>query len=190
MTQIAYITLFLADRFVFSDLLLVAGVALVTTSLLMIYRKRRRRAAQRPTPHEQIEQMRQRRGVRGDLEDLMVEIEQLAKRMGAQLDAKSIQLEQVLREADQRIEQLSGLCREKQAHDAFEDSHRSGLAPAGGVGSDPPTGAVSTGGDPSEKAMVKAVYALADQGLTPADIANRLGELVGKVELILALRGS
>jgi hypothetical protein len=33
------------------------------------------------------------------------------------------------------------------------------------------------------------IYALADQGLTSASIANRLGSPIGEVELILGLRG-
>jgi hypothetical protein len=37
--------------------------------------------------------------------------------------------------------------------------------------------------------VTRRVYGLADQGLTPVEIAGRLEEQVGKVELILALRG-
>jgi hypothetical protein len=36
--------------------------------------------------------------------------------------------------------------------------------------------------------LARQVYQLADTGLAPADIAQKIGEHVGKVELILALR--
>jgi hypothetical protein len=40
------------------------------------------------------------------------------------------------------------------------------------------------GGDP----MAREIYQLSDQGLPPVEIARRLGQHTGKVELILALR--
>lgn len=44
-------------------------------------------------------------------------------------------------------------------------------------------------GDPSDP-LTLSVYALADRGHEPLDIARQLDEQVGKVELILALRKS
>jgi hypothetical protein len=41
---------------------------------------------------------------------------------------------------------------------------------------------------PGEPALAREVYALADQGRTPVQIAGALQEQVGKVELLLALR--
>lgn len=88
------------------DALLLLGVLLIIVALMLGIRKKRRRIAQRGTAREQLERMNQETAVRGDLEQLMVEIEQLAKRLGAQLDAKTLALEKLLHEADQVIEKL------------------------------------------------------------------------------------
>lgn len=50
----------------------------------------------------------------------------------------------------------------------------------------PPHEAAAVGLEP----LARQIYALSDQGFTPTDIASRLGQHTGKVELILALRGS
>jgi len=178
MRLVSNLLLMVAGKTVLKDMLLVAGVLLVTTSLLMAYRKRRRRMATDLTPHEQIERMQQQRGMRGDLEDLMVEIEQLAKRMGSQLDAKSIQLERLLAEADRRIEQLQSLSKKVGCEDRWSNSPNSSV----------PQKVVFSNVDPPNDALAKSIYAMADQGLESDEIAKRLDELVGKVELILALR--
>ncbi len=184
MTQIFGIMPIMAGRFALADMLLVVGMALVTTSLLMVYRKRRRRRSVNSlTPHEQIERLKQQRGMRGDLEQLMVEIEQLAKRLSAQLDAKSIQLEQVIKAADERIDQLKTWGQQTNESDRTEEPPWASSAIANSATPTVPQTA-------ADEPLAKAVYALADQGLEPADIAKQLNELIGKVELILALRES
>ncbi|MAE66077.1 MAG: hypothetical protein CMJ18_17540 [Phycisphaeraceae bacterium] len=131
---------------------------------MMRLRKRARRRAGEPSAHEKVERMRQMRGMRGDLEDLMVEIDQLARRFGAQLDAKGLQLERLIEEADRRIARLEAL----------------GRAPDGPVEEQP------TPEDP----LARSVYDLADKGADATKIAHELNEHVGKVELILALRNA
>lgn len=152
--------------------LLFAGVVLVTICLLMSLRNRRRRQAIQPTPQERVEHIRQLRGMRGDLEDLMVEIEQLAKRFGAQLDAKAVQLEKLIADADEKIARLKDL-----------PAQASAPAPAGATPKSRPL-PPAVPDDP----LARSVYELADQGVDPPDIAQRLNEHLGKVELIMALR--
>lgn len=152
---------------------LLAGIALVALSLLMRLRKRRQRQGLEPTAQEKVERMRQLRGMRGDLEDLMVEIEALARRFSAQLDAKSLQLEKLIEEADRRIERLAGA--------AGPQERPRGLG-------DPQTPPPSPEAIAPDDALARAIHDLADQGVAAADIASRLGEHIGKVELILALR--
>ncbi len=153
--------------------LLVAALLMITFSLMSRLRKRRLKRAAEPAQLENIERMRQLRGMRGDLEDLMVEIEQLAKRLGAQLDAKSVQIEQLLAEAEQKIARLNAL-------QAEANSAASGGGDTGQP--NPEMGAISD--DP----LARSVYELADKGNDSAQIARELDEHVGKVELILALR--
>ncbi len=182
MTYLFHVVPVLAQQFKFTDGMLVLGVVLITTSMLMMFRKRRKSRAPVPTSLETVERMRQQRGMRGDLEELMVEIEQLSKRFATQLNAKSIELEQLIEEADQRIAQLQQVrgqpgsaVRDTLTMDAYSPSPGSG-SPASQTPADDP--------------LTKSVYELADQGLTPEQIAQRVGEHVGKVELILALRNA
>jgi hypothetical protein len=157
--------------------LLVAALLMITFSLMSRLRKRRRGSVTEPTQLENVERMRQLRGMRGDLEDLMVEIEQLAKRLGAQLDAKSVQIEQLLAEAEQKIAQLNSL----RANSVASNNNNTGQRDPGDI---PGAGAGAIPDDP----LARSVYELADQGNDSAQIARELDEHVGKVELILALR--
>jgi hypothetical protein len=122
---------------------------------------------------EQIERLRQSRGMHGDLEKLMAEIEDLTKRLGQRLDAKADNLERLLKQADSRIAELKRLQGETpdfSAQDTFE----------------PPR--LKLTGDAPDDPLSRSVYELADAGQTPIEIARKLNEQVGKVELILALR--
>lgn len=182
----------LAERTLFSDVLLVLGLGMITTWLVLRIRKHRAKAEPTITPSQRAQRLRQERGMRGDLEDLMVEIEQLAKRFSAQLDAKSIQLERLLREADERIQQLQQLEQAKpQPGFAPEpDPAATPVSHATPPRSDPaalnPSGASTTA--PHDDPLVGKVHDLADRGMEAIEIARALDAHLGKVELILALR--
>ncbi|MEX0652842.1 MAG: hypothetical protein WD534_12430 [Phycisphaeraceae bacterium] len=173
------------------NLLLPAGLMMIVMSLLMWGRKKRARMGQtRVTAREQFHQMREEKAVRGDLEQIMVEIEQLAKRMSAQLDAKSMRLERLLADADAKIAELErrqgqvGSGRETPAFPPPREPQAS--EPAASVSSSPEPAADDAAGD--ERALAESVYKLADAGLKPLEIARELNEHQGKVELVLALR--
>ncbi len=162
------------------------GVLLITMGMLMGIRKRRRRAAGRTTPREQIQELSQKQAVRGDLEALMVEIEQLGKRFGAQLDAKAVQMEHLIDEADARIAELKELERAGQDAPQAQPPQGSPLKAQTLRAPQSPTPSPET---PSpDDALKRSVCDLADQGHDPVEIARRLDEHVGKIELILALR--
>ena len=176
--------------------LFILGVVFITAWLILRIRKRGSRNATQPTAREQLERYKTRDAVRGDLEGLMVDIEQLARRLGAQLDAKSQQLETLLAQADQRIADLGGeVPPAPPAVDRFEPSVPP-VADAETEGEpDPPAEPVAAASpepaapDPSEPdPLVARVCALADSGTAPTDIARELNEPIGKIELILALR--
>ncbi|MEM6334883.1 MAG: hypothetical protein AAF823_16245 [Planctomycetota bacterium] len=88
---------------------LIPGLILVIASLFFSIRNRRRRAQTDPSMSatQQIDRNRTLRTMHGDLERIMVEIEQMAKRVGNQLDAKAIRLEKLIDEADLKIAQLN-----------------------------------------------------------------------------------
>ena len=152
------------------------GVLLITISMMMGIRKKLRRSQTRGTAREQVQELKQKKAVRGDLEQLMVEIEQLAKRFGAQLDAKTVRMERLIDEADRKIGELKQLDRARR--DADEPQPACPPQPTT-PNPQPPT---------PDDALKRSVYHLAEQGLDPAGIAHQLNEHVGKIELILALR--
>ncbi len=159
----------------------VVGVLLITMSMMMGIRKKRRRSQARGTTRDRVEELKQRHEVRGDLEQLMVEIEQLAKRFGAQLDAKTVQMERLIDEADGKIRELKQLGQARQDAPQIYTPQPSSPKPQDPALSDPPS---------PDDVLKRSVYDLAEQGHDPAEIARRLDEHVGKIELILALRKS
>ncbi len=159
----------------------VVGVLLITMSMMMGIRKKRRRAHTQGTARDRVEELKQRHEVRGDLEQLMVEIEQLAKRFGAQLDAKTVRMERLIDEADRKIGELKQLDQARRDAPQTYDSQASSAEPQAPVPPEPPS---------PDDALKQSVYDLAEQGHDPAEIARKLDEHVGKIELILALRKS
>jgi hypothetical protein len=151
--------------------LLLLGLVLVISALMMAAAKRRKRQGGSLTAREQMQRLDQTSGMRGDLEQLMVEIEQLAKRMGAQLDVKAMRLEQLLRQADQRVAELERLQRAEPGQASAPPAPRPQAPPAA-----------------PEDPLARNIYQLADAGNDSIEIARQLNEHVGKVELILALR--
>lgn len=174
------------------------GVLLITMSMMMGIRKKRRYSQEQGTSREKVDELKQRHKLRGDLEQLMIEVEQLAKRFGAQLDAKTMHLEQLLSEADRKIAELKQAEQVLQNAANMQQAMASSLedkpaAPAtesassAGVETAPPTAPPVVN---AEDALKQSVYDLAEQGHDPAEIARQLNEHVGKIELILALRKS
>lgn len=196
MTLPALPTLLLAaslfgEQSFFSQVLLIGGLSLITFYLISRIKRRRKNTGPRLTAHEQLERNRQQRGLRGNLEELMVEVEQLAKRMGSQLDAKSHRLETLIRQADERIAELRRLQGEGPAGEApvpVQVKSAYDRLDAGSLATPMPEAAVEPEAALPEGPLARSVYALADQGFTPAQIAKQLDEQVGKVELVLALR--
>ncbi len=183
---------------VVKSLMPLIGILMIVTALMMMLRNKRRRRAQSLTPMEQVERYQQERGMRQDLESLMVEIEQLARRFSSQLDAKSVQLEKLLREADEKIAQLQQTTAATQTKTPPQTQSPSLPGAGKEPGVLPPevkhasphkahADAQARSGA-GEDELARQVYRLADEGLTSDQIARRLNEHVGKVELILALR--
>jgi len=159
---------------------LLLGLCMVTAWLMLRLLKRNRRKADQPilNVQERTAQARQARGIKGDLEQLMVEVEQLAKRFSAQLDAKTLEMEQLLDRADQTLDHLRG----QTLQDHSTESPTS---------SKPATANIHGYGDQKSRTddhLSHTIYQLQDEGLDADQIARRTNEHIGKVELILALR--
>ena len=172
----------LAYTFKAVDILPVCGVMLLVAWALMRLRSKSRNRRPLARPQEIIERNRQIRGMQGQLEELMVEVEALTRRFGVQLDAKSRRLENLLTQANERIEELRSLQGQPSRHQASPDQADDAQLVSSPQHSSPPPAPVE------EDPLAISVYNLADSGMDAHAIAMQLDEHVGKVELILALR--
>jgi hypothetical protein len=116
------------------------------------------------------------RAVERDMNNLLVELSEMARQVTAQLDTRTLKLETLLKEADDKILQL------KQAASETPVVPRSnGTEP---VIEEKPSGPPSPAIDPRHL----EVYELADRRLSSQQIACQLSRPRGEVDLILALR--
>lgn len=172
-------------------MLTAAGVLLITVCMMsLLRRKMKSRVGVDPHLHarERLDNARADREARRSIEDTVVEAEELTRRLVAHLDTKSARLEELIRQADDRIARLTASA----APDASRD-HDAAARPA----AEPRPNARRSAPQPASRTQRQSrladpvsvdVYRLADEGLPPIEIAQRLSEGVGKVELILALR--
>jgi hypothetical protein len=141
-----------------------AAIALLLILALLSPRLRRRNnALAQITPAQQ-------RAVERDMQNLVHELNEMARRIGAQLDSRSARLEELIHQADDRLRQLRDAAPSHNGDAATTESTRDPVNP------DEP--------DPRHA----EIYALCEQGLTAVQIAERLHRPSGEVELILALR--
>ena len=145
---------------------LIALGAMMLIWLLLRWQWRRQRAMAHQPARDQVADLRQAARQRETEQATSAELVELSRRLLAQIDARSTQLERLIEDADQRIEQLRGL-----SGTPVAPAERS--PPGEPIGTDP---------------IARGVYELADEGHGPVEIARRLDQHVGAVELILALR--
>ncbi|MGD0140864.1 MAG: hypothetical protein ABSD28_18525 [Tepidisphaeraceae bacterium] len=112
----------------------------------------------------------QQRSVEREMQNVLVELSEMARQITAQIDTRSARLEALIRQADERIAAMN----------APSAANTSQAPPA----SHTPEPAESLAIDPRHA----EVYALADQGRCSKDIAQQLNRPSGEIELILALR--
>jgi hypothetical protein len=125
----------------------------------------------------------QQRSVEKQMQNVLVEMSEMARQITGQLDTRAAKLETLIRDADQRLAALK----------SAQGSPPSGLTPSPAMPGNLPSPA--PGGFPAEateQPMIDPrhalVYALADQGRSCNDIAQELNRPSGEIELILALR--
>ncbi len=176
------------------NLLPVCGVMLLVAWAMMRLRSKKRNARPMATPQEIIERNRQARGMQGQLEELMVEVEALTRRFGVQLDAKARRLETLITQAEDRIAELRELQGQPPMQRAYDDEPSDASQHGALQTSDaseqmqPSTPAPAPEQTVDDDPLAISVYNLADSGMDAHAIAMQLNEHVGKIELILALR--
>lgn len=122
------------------------------------------------------------------LREVMRDSEELAQRLAIAMDARAERLEALIRQADDRLRRLD-LARVAGAplgDGALIEPRRAEPARTAPAGPRPQVGSIEAEqADPVQR----QVFDLADQGMPALDIARRLGQPTGQVELMLALRG-
>ena len=147
----------------------------------------------------------QQRAVERDMAAVLVEYEEMIRRMTAQLDTRATRLQLLIEEADAKLLQLKQAAsvpagsRPREAADAPRgDGSGAGhtLGARGGTRAVAPQAesAQPGNGDPGDRddagGSHAQVYDLADRGQSPRQIAEELNRPDGEIELILALRQS
>jgi hypothetical protein len=121
------------------------------------------------------------RAVEQQMQNVLVEMSEMARQISAQLDTRTAKLEALIREADEKIAALGNAASTPPAPAPAPLKPRP--AP---LASELP---ISTSADqPILDPGHALVYALADKGRTCKEIAQELNRPSGEIELILALR--
>ena len=167
---------------------MIASIIIATFVVLNIRRRRRPLDGSPRQYQREIESAaRDEAGLRKDLNQLMIQLEELARRINGQIDTKFAKLEQSIADADKRIAALRVLIEASKpaARNSSPDSPDPARQTATGQTAD---GQAADGPDASWIERHGAVYELADAGLSAEEIARQLGRRIGEVELILNLR--
>jgi len=203
MSEMAFIAeMTMQQAFLFS------GAIVLATVVIMNMRRRRPLDGSPKQYRREIDSaVTQSTAVKRDMEQLLVELEKLSRHINAQIDTKFAKLEQSIADADKRISALRILidevkrvrCETDLAGGTGESSSgRSSRTTGAQPTDDTQAGASSTteAPPPQECGVARRsderyhrIYELADDGRTPVQIAQELGQTVGEVELILNLRG-
>ncbi|MFQ5804893.1 MAG: hypothetical protein ACE5I3_00420 [Phycisphaerae bacterium] len=158
--------------------------------MVMLLRRHQFRATTgRDVAREQLARIRDQHRLRESMDQLLVELEEVSRRVGAQVDTKFAKLDAVIRDADDRIarlEQMLGRHGTEPSQPAAPAKPAAQAALEGGAKDEPPP-AKCPDPEPADPRF-RRVYELVDAGASPIKAAEELGMPLGEVELILNLR--
>lgn len=192
---------------------LLVGLAILMLSVILLIRTRRRIARSQERTNLSAGQRVERLAARSDMTDrigdLMAELADLSRQINGQLDSRMAKLEILLARADDMIQQLNAAAGDdgsdasaetlssdeyaKRIAEGIDDQVRLGdgysnKGSAGDSSGESASAENSFAPSPLSERDSQVVKLSKEQGLSPVEIAHRLGYPVGEVELILALR--
>ncbi len=144
-------------------------------------------------PRERIERTRAEASDRQSIDTVMADATELTQRLAAQLENKAVRLETLIAEADDRLRRLeqAGVAAPSPTRPADNPSDLpppvTGRSTAPPRRTPPPSTPAPDDAEPTPPGHAR-VFELADQGMTPVQIAREVNQPTGQVELILALR--
>jgi hypothetical protein len=169
------------------QLAIIAAILLATIVVLNMRRRRRPLDGSPKQYRREIDAANaQTSAVKRNMEELLVELQELSRKISAQIDTKFVKLEQSIADADKRISTLRALIEEARAAGTQQPTTAEGGP--GAIQAAPAPEKQGTRPPPDPR--YRQIYMLADEGHTPVQIARELGHTVGEVELILNLRNS
>ncbi len=165
----------------------IALLVAVAAIAFVLFRGKRKKDPMQSGPRLSLSQQR---SVEQQMSNLLVELSEMARQITSQLDSRATKLELLIREADEKIAAMKSMGNGA-FHPAAPSPAQESFSPAPDA-IEPPTPTSTprpTTHDFPPDPRNEQVYAMADQGSTPQEIARQLGRPSGEVQLILALRG-
>jgi len=161
-----------------TQIALLALFGALLTIIMITTRNRVRTSMQAPrkTARSRWNETNDRRQALREVEDVLVELDQVARQVHGQLDTRFAKLEAVIRDADGRIAKLERLLRAAEGTPTL-DVTLDEIHP-----DEPDPEPVMSTGPHAD------VYRLADAGMSGIEIAQETKKTTGEIELILALR--
>ncbi len=170
------------------------GVAAVLATLGIIYVASRRQRNPDPLARhprrETSDTTASVRSLQGELGTLITELESLSVRLSAEAESRESKLQELIAQADERIVALQSQLNSAAAGRSL------GQGAVGGSSLGPmptlrslvaPASSSPSPAQPTDDRH-RAIYSLADEGLSAVEISQRTGQRIGEVELILNLR--
>jgi DNA-binding NarL/FixJ family response regulator len=161
------------------------GIAVAATAFVLF--RPRMKAKKDPLARSpDANSLSQQRSVERQMQNLLVELSEMARQVTAGLDTRAARLDALIQEADQKIAMLSAL---QSAVNGSASAHASAESAVPAAATIAPFGAPSPAPcayEPDPRHV--EVYTLADEGQSSSQIASKLNRPNGEIELILALR--
>lgn len=156
--------------------MIAVGSAFMLYVLLRPWITGRKKRSSDPLAHQPFRtSLAQQKALERDMQNLLVELHDMARQMSAQVETRVAKLELLLEEADAKIARLEG----RVDRPVPEEMPRA-------VATDRPPMRLASNDEAADR--YAELYALADQGLDARAIASRMQRPAGEIELILALR--
>ena len=187
------------------------GVSILLLMLRRMQMRKPKASSPRQAAHNQVADIRDQQRMHTAVDDMLVQLEEASRRVGADLDTRFMKLEAVIRDADERIARLEELSSGAPARtDHPKPSAPARPAPTVTIkgatlpksnGRDAATAAPVTTPTPAKRpvtprseqppgvdARYTSVCQMIDGGATAIETAEKLGLPLGEVELIINLR--
>jgi len=168
-------------------LLVLCGIVIM---IMLLRRHQFRSATGRDMAREQLARIRDQHKLRQSMDELLVQLEEASRRVGAQIDTKFAKLETVIRDADDRLARLEHVLGRTDGQAARSPAPAQLATQAALEDGGANASRLSEERDADEPAdpRFRRVYELVDAGASPIRAAEELGMPLGEVELILNLR--